>query len=60
MIETAGVAVDQWFGHAADPASPVAAAAMVPAFAVLAAIGLVPLFFYFQNLDRHRDGRTAP
>jgi len=58
VIESIGVAVDQWFGHAADPASPVAGAVMVPVFAALAGIGLVPLFFYFRNLDRHPIGRT--
>jgi hypothetical protein len=58
VIESIGVAVDQWFGHAADPGSPVAGVVMVPVFAVLAGIGLVPLFFYFRNLDGHRSGRT--
>jgi len=29
VIESVGVAVDQWFGHAADPASTVASAAVV-------------------------------
>jgi hypothetical protein len=49
-IEAIGVAVDQWMGHAADPASTVAFAAAVPMFAVIAAIGLVPLILYFRNL----------
>jgi hypothetical protein len=57
VIESLGIAVDQWFGHAADPASSVASAAVVPVFAVLAVVGLVPLFFYFRNLDR--DGRAS-
>jgi len=51
-IEAIGVAVDQWMGHAADPASTVASAAAVPMFAVIAVIGLIPLFFYFRNLGR--------
>jgi hypothetical protein len=42
--------VDQWMGHAADPASAVASAAAVPMFAVIFVIGLVPLVFYFRNL----------
>jgi hypothetical protein len=49
VIESVGIAVDQGFGHAADPTSSVATATVVPAFAVLAAIGLVPLFFYYRN-----------
>ena len=58
VIESVGIAVDQTFGHAADPASSVASAAMVPVFAVPAAICLVPLFFYFRNLRRWgADGR---
>lgn len=51
-IEAIGIAVDQWMGHAADPASTVASAAAVPMFAVVAVIGLIPLFFYFRNLGR--------
>jgi len=52
VMESVGIAIDQAFGHAADPASSAASAAVVPVFAVLAAIGLVPLFFYFWNLGR--------
>ena len=43
VLESASIAVDQWYGHAAAPASPVASGALVPAFAVLAAIGLIPV-----------------
>ena len=50
IVEGVGVAVDQWMGSAADPASSVASAAMTPVFLALALIGLVPLFFYFRNL----------
>jgi hypothetical protein len=52
VIESVGVAVDQAFGHAADPASTVASAAVVPVFAALALVGLAPLYFYYRNLDR--------
>ncbi len=51
VIESLGVAVDQWFGHAADPSSTVASAAIVPVFGVLTLVGLIPLYFYFRNLD---------
>jgi ABC-type maltose transport system permease subunit len=51
-IEAVGVAVDQWMGHAADPASPVAWAAAVPIFTGIAIIGLIPLAVYFRSLDR--------
>jgi hypothetical protein len=55
-IEAIGVAVDQWMGHAADPASTVASAAAVPMFALIFVIGLIPLAFFFRHLDR---GLTA-
>jgi hypothetical protein len=50
VIESVGVAVDQWFGHAADPSSTVVSVVMVPAFGVLALVGLVPLYIYFRHL----------
>lgn len=52
FIEGLGVAADQWYGSAADPTSSVASAGAVPMFLVLAVIGLVPLFFHVENLDR--------
>lgn len=51
VIESVGVAVDQWMGSAADPASTVASAAMTPVFAVLALVGLIPVYFYFRHLN---------
>jgi hypothetical protein len=57
ILESAGIAVDQWYGHAADPASPVASAALTPAFALLALVGLVPAYYLFRSLpDRTQDG----
>jgi hypothetical protein len=50
VIESVGVAVDQWFGHAADPSSTVVSVVMVPAFGVLALVGLIPLYIYFHHL----------
>jgi uncharacterized protein (TIGR03382 family) len=47
-IETASIAVDQWFGHAADPASPVASAALTPVFAVLTVLGLAVLALFLR------------
>lgn len=55
VIEGIGVAVDQWFGHAADPASPVASVAIVPVFALLALVELVPLLLYHRHLDGGRS-----
>jgi hypothetical protein len=54
-IESVSIAVDQSFGHAADPASSVVSLAIVPVFVVLALVGLVPLFFDFRNLHRRNS-----
>ena len=50
FIESVGIAVDQWFGSTADPASTVTSMTMVPAFAGLAVIGLVPLWTVLRSL----------
>ena len=42
VLESTSIAADQWYGHAAAPASPVASGVLVPAFAALAVIGLIP------------------
>src|ERR1039457_4026787 len=39
-LASGSIAVDQWYGHAADPASSVASGVLVPAFAAAALIGL--------------------
>jgi|GEM_PF-1505116 len=52
VLESVAVSVDQWWGHAADPGSTVASAAVTPVFAALAVVGLIPLVTYFRNLDR--------
>lgn len=54
LIESIGIAVDQWMGSAADPASTVASAVFTPIFAAVAAVTLIPLFFYFKNLASGR------
>jgi hypothetical protein len=48
-IESVSVAVDQWMGSAADPASPVSSASMAPVFLVIAAVGLVVILVYRQG-----------
>jgi hypothetical protein len=50
-LEGVGVAVDQAFGHAADPLSNVVALSVVPAFIVLAVIELVAFYFYIRALE---------
>ena len=51
VIEAIGVAVDQWFGHRADPASDVASSAGVMLFAGLAAATLVPLVLWLRAVS---------
>jgi len=50
FVEAISIALDQWMGGTADPTSTVASASLAPVFLVVAAIQLVPLFFYFRNL----------
>ena len=59
ILESAGIAVDQWYGHAADPASQVASAALTPAFGLLALIGLVPTYYLFRSLPDGTLGRSG-
>lgn len=59
VIESVGVAVDQWFGHSADPGSDVATTAGVVLFAVLAAATAVPLALWLRAVagrTRHPGG----
>lgn len=43
VLESASVAVDQWWGHHADPTSSVASATIVPLFLVVGAVTILPL-----------------
>jgi uncharacterized membrane protein len=63
LLESVGVATDQWFGSIADPSSTLASMDAVWLFVVLAVIGLVPLWFFFRP-DRvpaaHRPPQVTP
>ena len=61
VLEGAAIAVDQWYGHAADPASAVASAAFTPVFGAVALAGLIPVYYLFRSLpDRtHRLWKPA-
>lgn len=63
VIEAVGVAVDQWFGHRADPGSDVATSAGVVMFVIVAAVTLVPLLLWLRGVEeptRHPDGPPVP
>jgi hypothetical protein len=49
VIEGVSVAVDQWFGATADPASSVVSKELVLPFLLIAAVGLVPLWLLVRR-----------
>jgi len=51
VLESAGVAVDQWWGHHADPASTVASAGAVPLFVLVGLLTLWPLTSALRTLS---------
>lgn len=51
-LESIAIAVDQWFGSAADPASPVASAAITPMFLVVAAISAAAFALWYRGTIR--------
>jgi hypothetical protein len=59
VLESISIAVDQWYGHAAAPGSPVASGALVRAFAALAVIGLIPAGLLLHGLAGGVPGLTA-
>jgi len=59
VLESTSIAADQWYGHAAAPASPVASGTLVPAFAALAVIGLIPAGLLLHGLSGGVPGVTA-
>jgi hypothetical protein len=62
VLEAAGVAVDQWWGHHADPTSPAVSSAAVPMFVVVGLLTLWPLFSVLRTLAEGgaSPGRTPP
>jgi len=59
VMESISIAVDQWFGHQANPTSPVAAPSMVPVFAMLAVVGLLPLILHLRHLSHAPTPRSS-
>ena len=51
-LESIAIAMDQWFGSAADPSSPVASAAITPLFLVVAAISAAGLALWLRGTIR--------
>jgi hypothetical protein len=57
VLESVCVAVDQAYGAAADPGSPVVSVALTPVFLALAAVGVVPVLLLLAGFDA--EGLTA-
>jgi hypothetical protein len=51
-LESVAIAMDQWFGSAADPASPVASASITPVFLVVAAISAAAFGLWLRGTVR--------
>lgn len=51
VLESVGIATDQWFGSLADPTSGSASMSAVPVFAVLALVLAVPVVWYLRHVD---------
>ena len=60
MIEAIGVAVDQWFGHRADPASGVATPGGVVLFVALGGATLVPLVLWLRAFPSPAQDEGRP
>ena len=53
-IERISIAADQWYGHAADPASTVVSAVLTPIFAALAVLSLAVAWLLLRGLAAER------
>ena len=51
-IESVGIAVDQWFGHRADPLSRHASDSVIPMMVALAIVNLIGVYFYLRREPR--------
>ena len=59
FMEGIGIAVDQWFGHQADPLSPHASATVIPVMIGLAVVNLAGLYFYLRRMPDVKDRRRV-
>jgi len=60
VIESISIAADQWYGHAADPASTVVSAVLTPIFAALAALSLGVAWLLLRGLAPARAPVPSP
>ena len=60
VLESVSIAVDQWFGHQADPLSPHASEAVIPLMIGLAVVNLAGTYFYLRGRDAEEEIAPAP
>jgi hypothetical protein len=60
VMESISIAADQWYGHAADPASTVVSAVLTPIFAALAVLSLAVAWLLLRGLTAARTPAPAP
>jgi hypothetical protein len=59
-IESTAVAMDQWYGHAADPGSTVVSTAVIPVFTALAMLSLAVAWLLLRDLAAERMPAVPP
>lgn len=60
VIESISIAVDQWMGHLADPTATVVSPDLVDPFALLAVIGLIPVWLLLRDMLRMDEAVVEP
>jgi hypothetical protein len=60
VMESISIAADQWYGHAADPASTVVSAVLTPVFAALAVFSLAVAWLLLRGLAAARPPVPSP
>jgi len=62
VIESIGIAVDQWFGHRTDPTSSFASETVIPYMIGLAVVNAIAVYFYIRpnRRDAVVSSRTGP
>ncbi|MEO5653459.1 MAG: hypothetical protein ABIN79_00480 [Marmoricola sp.] len=51
VLESMSISVDQWFGSHTDPSSSASSMTMVPVFAAVSLVTLIPLVAFLRALD---------
>ena len=60
VLESVSIAADQWYGHAADPASTVVSATLTPVFSAIAMLSLAVAWLLLRGLGSARAPASPP